>query len=254
MSNGGSLAFFATFRPRGGIQPSTVERIVKYSANTCNWWFIVREKEGVEAHVHWVAFPKKPMQRSNFITNCTTNILKPENWDEQSKANFRHWDKEKKTGAVKVCTHLDVIVDYLSGNREAKIGDKCEVIDQHIPDDLADLEEFLPAVGALERPKNLWLHTLHRQLIQHCNYPACRGSALKFPISIQFLRACWMFLENEDKRDVDYRFGEAKLKKAVQWLNKDCHGGRITPINGFSEGQAHSEPDCHDWNEWSKSA
>lgn len=252
MSNGGSLAFFTTYRPRGGIKQSTMERIIAHTFRTCNWWFIVREKKDTEKHVHCISFPKKAMQRSNHITNCVTNVLKPEDWDEDSIRNFRRWDREKQTGSVKVATNLELIGDYMSGTRESKIGDECEILAEHLPQDLSDLEKFLPEVGALERPKNRWLHVLHRQLIQHCNFPGCRGSDLPFPLSIDFLRSCWMYLENEDHREIDYRFSEAKLKKATQWFNKDTNGMRKVPIHGVAYEQAMSHPDCHDYLEWSK--
>ena len=219
--NGGCHAFFATFRPREGISDTCVTSIIGYLPTFCKYYFVVLEKEGTERHAHVVFFPTKPLQRSNVITmlvrKCCTG------WSADELANFRRWDKANKTGAVKVATHLNIITDYLDGTRETKSADKFSVEAQHLPADLHVLEQWMPAVGALVKPKNVKFHTLHKQLISRFVMPDIdEGDHLSFT----YLLSCVKYLENHDIReaDCDPRRLKAFLQKFLQWYNRDTFG------------------------------
>ena len=238
MSNGGCHAFFATFRPKKGITDATVGRIYEYLPKFCKYWFIVLEKDGEERHAHVTLFPKKPQQRSNLITMLTRACIS--DWDSAEKANFRRWDKSTKTGAVKTCTHLEVITDYLDGTRASKSEDKYEIISSNLPDDLSELESWMPQVGELERTKNIKFHTLLRQLVANYVMPE-RGN-----LQVPYLVSCIKDLENRDIRECicDPRIANNFAKKFIQWYNRDTWGD-MPHVGGWCLQPTHlaSNPD-----------
>jgi len=148
---GGHQGWFATMRPRGGIQDKSIKSVLQYTRKHCMWWFIVKEKDGEDGHLHCVFISRRCVQRSNIISGYLKHPLA--DWDDASKENLRHWDVAKCTGAWKPLTSLNVITDYLSGNRESKKGDAYQVISSELPEDLSELEKYIPDVGELKRPK-----------------------------------------------------------------------------------------------------
>lgn len=217
---GGSYAFFATFRPRHGITDSTVGSIISYVNKMSRHHFAVLEKEGEERHLHLALFLNTPKQRSNIITMFISNCLT--DWTEEETKNFRFWDKLKKQGAVKTLTSLEVITSYLDGTYASKCDDKYEIVSQHLPDDLSELESLLPSVGSLARTKNLWCMTLHRQLVERFNWPQIRSE--DFRVSEPYLIACWKVLENENIREIQFMHRKNKIKAFLQWWNQDFLG------------------------------
>ena len=215
MSNGGCHSFFATFRPKDGITDDTVRRILDYLPEFCKFWFVVLEKDGPERHAHVTLFPRKAMQRSNIITQLTRRCIS--DWDQAEKWNFRRWDKDSKTGAVKTNTNLEVITDYLDGTRASKSADKYAIVDQQLPDDLSELETWIPQVGALERKKNIKFHTLLRQMTADFELPE-RGD-----LAVPYVITCVKDLENRDVREaiLDDRIALNFIRKFVQWYNRD---------------------------------
>ena len=138
-------------------------------------------------------------------------------WDKDEKANFRRWDINSKTGAVKTNTNLEVITDYLDGTRDSKSDDKYEIVCQNLPDDLSDLEIWIPEVGALERKKNIKFHTLLRQLTADYELPE-RGELIA-----PYVISCVKDLENRDIREaiLDDRIALNFVRKFVQWYNRE---------------------------------
>ena len=82
------------------LSHDTVRRVCDYLPEFCKFWFVVLEKDGPERHAHVTLFPCKPLQRSNLITMLTRKCIP--DWDKDEKANFRRWDANSKTGAVKL--------------------------------------------------------------------------------------------------------------------------------------------------------
>jgi len=193
------------------------------------WWFIVKEKDGEDGHLHCVFISRRCVQRSNIISGYLKHPLA--DWDDASKENLRHWDVAKCTGAWKHLTSLNVITDYLSGNRESKKGDAYQVISSELPEDLSELEKYIPDVGELKRPKNIWCHTLHDQLIERFKWPPsrptvpqygdCRHQDPDLHVTEEYLVSCFKTLENEDIRDIMLEKKHLKIRAFLQWWNLD---------------------------------
>lgn len=225
-THGGCQSFFPTLRPRGGITDDSIRRTIDYTRSMCDFRFIVKEKKLEEGHLHCCLFTKKPYQRSNLISNFITNICI--DWDDDSKANLRRWDRSKGTGAFKVLTNLEVITDYLSGTRASKSSDPFEILVNELPDDLSLLEQYMPNVGQLAKPKNQWCHTLHQQLIQHFGFPKTR--ICSSDITEAYLLSCFKYLENHDIRDITIDKKHLKIRAFLQWWNLD-NGPTYAPIH-----------------------
>jgi len=221
-SDGGCLAYFATFRPVHGITTETLQRVTTCIRSNCVYWFIVTEKSGHERHAHAVLFPKKAHQRSNLIGLITRQCLY--DWTEPEQKNFRRWDRTTKTGAVKTCTHLEVITDYLDGTRLSKSKDPYEIVDQFLPDDLSLLEKYMPDVGTLKRPKNVWCTQLHKQLVDHFDWPNERP--MDATVNEAYVLACMKSLENENVREIciDPRIKRNRVVAFTQWWNRNTTG------------------------------
>ena len=199
-SHGGCLAFFATYRPKTGLSEETLGRVCSYYDRTFKYYVIVIEKSGKDRHAHTAAFLNKPAQRSNFITSCLTNCCA--GWDDEEIANFRRWDRATNQAAVKTLTSLGLITSYIDGTYQAKEGDAYRKIAERVPEDLSVLEQFMPKVGELARPKNLKHSTLLRQLITHLHWSPFRQR----PPGMAYLNHCYVarcihYLENEDIRE-----------------------------------------------------
>lgn len=200
MSNvGGSFAFFATFRPRGGITDEVINRLIAYMPIICRYWTIVEEKVGEERHVHVCLFLHKAQQRSNIVTMLTRRIIY--DWDDDEKKNFRRWCRNLGTGAVKVLTNLEVITSYLSGEYARKSEDYFAIVDRKLPEDLSELESFVPQVGALLRPKNMKNVTLLRQLQEHLNWPSREKAGDPYYWYLGYTWHCLCWLEVNDIRE-----------------------------------------------------
>lgn len=248
-TEGGCYAFFATFRPRDGITDATIGRLVQRAPELCSYWFIVEEKEGVERHAHAVLFPKKPQQRSNLITMLTRTVIS--DWTADEKKNFRRWDKQRKTGAVKTVTHLECITDYLDGTRASKSEDKYAIIDQKLPSDLGQLEKYLPDVGKLKKPKNQWCHHWHKLFVDRFNWPMTKGRPRSpesaYAVSYSYVMSCVMHLENQDVLEImlDDRIRRMKVRAFTRWWNGDIRGGDL--IDDFEDFRP-KNPDELEWS------
>ena len=197
--DGGCRAFFATFRPRNGITDDTIRRIVKYAPQLCKYWYIVEEKTGTERHVHACLFPHKRVQRSNIITMLIRNCI--DDWDDDEKRNFRRWDKCSSNGAVKHMTNMEVLTAYLSGAYATKAADHFATIDTRVPDDLSELETWLPQVGELAKPKNMKFVHLLRQLSEHLDWPSREEAGDKKFWNVGYTWHCLCWLEVNDIRE-----------------------------------------------------
>ncbi len=157
-ADNGGFAWFTTFRPREYTEERR-DKFVNYVENLegLDWHWIVEEKGN---HIHCVTFMHTGWQRSNWITGFLgPKEAKKSNaplfsLDDDEKANFRRAPKEGK-GAVKNCTSIEVIREYLSGEYARKVDDEFQVLSENLPDedDIAELETYLPRVDGLKRKR-----------------------------------------------------------------------------------------------------
>lgn len=150
-ADNGGFAFLVTIRPRD-YSLELEEKVKKYILEKVqpDWHLGVREKSN---HSHWTLFLHDGEQRSNLITKFLNNPLKDLADDEKSL--FRRYDRNLKTGAVVNLTTLGAVAEYLSGEFDKKIDDDFEVISEKLPepDDISELEEYLPATNGLKRKR-----------------------------------------------------------------------------------------------------
>lgn len=226
---GGCHAFFATIRHRKpckvGITDEDIARIVKYSPVKCKYWLLVCEKEGEDKHAHWVMFPHIAQQRSNMVKQIAQHVLF--DWTDAEVNNFKKWDRKTGTGACKTVTSLDLISGYLDGTYEKKCQDKFEIVDECLPQDLHELEKWIPDVGALKRRPNVRFHTLLKQCMEHFGLPD-RGEK---KISLNLIQTMFYRLENEDIREciVDPRIAKNFITRFHRWYNKYEHDDSYHP-------------------------
>lgn len=228
---GGCYAFFATMRHQKpcevGITDDDIAACVAYAPKMCKYWLLVAEKEGQDKHLHCVLFPHIAQQRSNVCTLLTKHCLK--GWKPEEIHNFKKWNRQTGTGAVKTLTSVDLIVGYLDGTYAKKIEDKFEIVDEHLPDDLSELEKWIPDVGKLKRRPNQRFHTLMNQMYEHFKVPV---RSEKSPLlSLNLLQRIFYRLENDDVREAmcDPRIATAFIKRYHRWYNRYDHDDSYHP-------------------------
>lgn len=152
-ADNGGFAWFITIRPRD-YTDELEQAVITYITEKLkpDWHLGVREKGN---HSHWTIFTNKGIQRSNLITQFLNNPLK--GYTDDEKKLFRTYNRESKTGAVLNCTTLGVVAEYLSGEFDKKLDDDFEVISENLPapEDISELEEYLPAVDGLKRKRQI---------------------------------------------------------------------------------------------------
>ena len=239
---GGCYAFFATVRPREGLTDECVGLCLDFANKFCQYSLFVIEKEGTERHGHWFLFPHIAQQRSNVISLIIKHCLKPCGWDDAELHNFRKWDKASGNGCVKTCTSLD-FVKYVDGTYAKKTEDFFEVAYELLPDDLNELEKWIPEVGALERRKNIKFHTLEKQLKEKFNLPP-RSEGMK--LSLALLQRMFYALENHDVRECicDNRVARQFVERFHRWYNMYDHDDSYAPacrgeITSIEDALAH---------------
>lgn len=239
-TDGHPLGFFVTIRPRNGVTDEQLRRLERWLPQFATYYFVAVEKEGTERHAHCVVCPRKNQQRSNAITMFINNVV--HDFDVEELANFRRYDKVKKTGAFLHFYALYLITDYLDGTRESKSADPYRVLCQQLPDDLDDLSGYIPAVGQLERGKNLRFHTFHRQLTSNFGWPKQKEGK----VTQAYVLACLHKLEHQDIRDsmLDERLKRNFINGFVRWWNRyeaGCYESGPTDDTRFAGANCHFE-------------
>lgn len=217
-TDGGCLAYFATLRPRRGISDSDLRRLTDWLPSVAQHWLVVVEKEGEARHAHAAIFPHKPQQRSNICTMLLRNVASQ--WDDDEKANLRRFDRKSGTGAVKTLTSVELITEYLNGTYATKSDDPFYILSEKLPDDLSELESFIPDVGQLKRAKNVKFHTLLAHLTKHFNWPAKTDPrAQKY--TMWDLTLCHASLQNNDHIEfiTDPRIRKNHLDAFLEWYH-----------------------------------
>lgn len=229
MSNdkGGCYAFFATVRPRHGITDDDIANCLAYANKLCQYYLFVIEKEGEERHGHWILFPHIAQQRSNVVSLIAKHCLK--GWKDDEIQNFKRWDRRTGNGCVKTVTSLDLITGYLDGTYAKKTADYFEVVEEHLPEDLHELEKWIPDVGALKRRPNVRFHTLLKQMIEHYKIPDRNEDGRK--ISLTLMTQMFYDLENKDVREciVDARMARNFIDRFHRWYNFYRHDDNYHP-------------------------
>ena len=215
-ADNGGFAFLVTVRPRE-YDLDLEEKVRKYVLEKLkpDWHLGVREKDN---HSHWTLFFNKGYQRSNLITMFLNNPLK--GYDDAEKKNFRHYNREAKTGAVFNCTTLGIVSEYLSGECDKKLDDDFHVVSENLPqsDDISELEEYLPAVDGLKRKRQIsvWYALQEEEYVkQELPVPTDEETILGFLNKRMY-----------ETRDMDVLADQKKLKEKVRalvkYVNKDA--------------------------------
>lgn len=221
-----ALSFFSTVRRQkpAVVDDSDVQRIRQYLEKTSLWWFIVREKSGVDSHLHIVDFLKRPQQRCNYIFQFQKHCLA--SWTDAERHNHKYWNHTTNQAAVKSTTSLELITDYLSGTRKEKSDDPFEIIDKHLPDDLSELETFLPDVGALKRPKNGRFHDIFYDMQIHCQLSSQRPPPIRYHLT--YITGMFDYLVQHDHREAMYEPHKSRfLVQFTEWLNMRSCGHEV---------------------------
>jgi len=181
-----------------------------------DWHLIAMEKGN---HLHCAMFLHEPQQRSNVITKFLNNPLKA--YDDDEKKNFRRFDRASKTGAVLQLTTLGIVAEYLSGEFERKLEDEFEIISERLPEDISELEEYLPAVNGLKRKRqvSVWYSTLEAE------FRAARPDVevITEADALLFVQTK-MFVSRDMDIIADQRILRQKIRSFVPYFNKEAIG------------------------------
>lgn len=214
-ADNGGFAWMITIRPREYSMEleSSVHEFITEGLNP-TWWLGVREKGN---HSHWAVFLDKGQQRSNLITRFLNNPLK--GYDEAEAKNFRRYDKETKTAAVLNMTTLGMVAEYLSGEFDKKLDDEYEVISEHLPppEDISELEEYLPAVDGLKRKRQISVWYATQKIAyddRKFTLPATERSVLEF---LNHRMYVWKDMDIL----ADQRILKQKVRALVRYMNSD---------------------------------
>ena len=197
------MSFWHTFRPRHGVDnaPRDLIETLITKLEGCLFHVLVKEKQGLESHLHWVTFEETRIYDvSNYIKSYGQGICSPLHfiYEVPPVKKGTEWYNYKHN-CVRQTYNMDVVTEYLSGQFETKEDDPFELLSANMPADLNTLVPWMTDLSTLGKQKavvNAW--ALEYEKLFKADHPGFQ--APRDQISEAYLTQWWNIGVNVQRR------------------------------------------------------